>query len=122
MGAQNPKSRRSAQGVNEPWPSHSFHPCARFPVVQLMRTASAPAAQRSVSFTMPTLGTDDLSSNASHRSSAMSEKEQIDRFCAELDALIHRYRSEYDITYSSVIGCLHMTAHDLCVEASDASD
>lgn len=52
----------------------------------------------------------------------MSEIEQIDHFSNELDALVNRFRDEYDISYASVIGILHMKAHTLCGEAEDRAD
>jgi hypothetical protein len=44
---------------------------------------------------------------------------QIDQFTAELDQLIERYRGEFGLTYSSMIGVLHLTIHDLCTEAAE---
>jgi hypothetical protein len=47
----------------------------------------------------------------------MSESEQITALGADLDALIERYREEFDLTYAAVVGCLHIKAHLLCMEA-----
>ena len=44
--------------------------------------------------------------------------EQILQFNRELDKLIERVRSEYEMSYESVIGALHLRAHYLCEEAS----
>lgn len=52
----------------------------------------------------------------------MSESEQINHFADELDVLITRYRSEYEITYASIIGVLQMKSYLLCNEASERSD
>ena len=49
----------------------------------------------------------------------MSEHEQIMQFADELDKLIDRYRSEYDLAYASVIGTLFMKAQLLGQEASE---
>jgi hypothetical protein len=47
------------------------------------------------------------------------EMNQIDQFTAELDQLIDRYRGELGLTYVSMIGALHLTIHDLCIEAAE---
>lgn len=52
----------------------------------------------------------------------MSEKEQVDHFANELDNLVERFRTEYDISYSSVVGTLQMKIHLLCSEASERGD
>lgn len=52
----------------------------------------------------------------------MSEKEQIDHFANELDSLVNRFRTEYEMTYASIVGTLQMKAHLLCVEAEDRAD
>jgi len=52
----------------------------------------------------------------------MTEKEQTDHFADDLDKLVDRYRSEYEITYASIVGVLQMKSHLLCEEASDRSD
>ena len=49
----------------------------------------------------------------------MSEHEQIQHFADELDKLVDRFRSEYEIAYGSIIGALHIKAHDLIDEAND---
>lgn len=49
----------------------------------------------------------------------MTDREQTERFAKELDWLVQKYRSEYDITYAAVVGVLHMKAHLLCEEASE---
>lgn len=52
----------------------------------------------------------------------MTEKEQINHFADDLDNLVERYRSEYDISYASIVGSLSMKAFLLAQEASDLSD
>jgi len=52
----------------------------------------------------------------------MDEGQQIDHFADELDKLVERFRSEYDISYASVIGALHLKAHLLCSEATERAD
>jgi hypothetical protein len=49
----------------------------------------------------------------------VSEKEQIDHFAQELDKLVERFRSEYDLTYASVIGALTIKSHQLIDESND---
>ena len=52
----------------------------------------------------------------------MSEKEQIDHFANDVDNLVERYRSEYEMTYAAVVGVLQMKIHLLCAEASERED
>lgn len=52
----------------------------------------------------------------------MTEKEQTDHFANEIDRLVDRYRSEYEMSYASVVGVLQMKIHLLCDEASERSD
>ena len=52
----------------------------------------------------------------------MSEKEQIDHFANELDKLVQRFRSEYEISYAAAVGVLYMKIHLLCAEASEKGD
>jgi hypothetical protein len=52
----------------------------------------------------------------------MSDKEQIDHFANDLDALVKRYSEEYDIPYASVVGVLQMKAWLLCADADVRSD
>lgn len=49
----------------------------------------------------------------------MSDSEQTKAFADELDNLVERYRSEFDITFAQVVGVLHMKAFLLCEEASN---
>lgn len=49
----------------------------------------------------------------------MTPSEQIERLSDEIDALIGRYRDEYDLTYAAVIGVLFAKAHFLCEEAKN---
>jgi hypothetical protein len=52
----------------------------------------------------------------------MTEKEQIDHFANELDNLVNRFRTEYEMTYASIVGILQMKIHLLCGEAEDRED
>lgn len=52
----------------------------------------------------------------------MSESDQVQALSDELDALIDHYRAEFDLTYASVVGVLHMKQHLLCVESECLMD
>lgn len=52
----------------------------------------------------------------------MTEKEQTDHFADDVDRLVDRYRSEYEMTYASVIGVLQMKIWGMCAEANDRED
>jgi hypothetical protein len=43
----------------------------------------------------------------------MNQFQQIDCFACDIDALIHRYRSEFDLSVAAVIGVLEMTKLDI---------
>lgn len=47
----------------------------------------------------------------------MNGQEQTDAFASDLDALVERYRQEFDLTYAAVLGTLAMKSHLLMVEA-----
>ena len=47
----------------------------------------------------------------------MEMKQQIEHLGGELDRLVDRFRAEYDLPYSVVVGCLVMKANLLCMEA-----
>lgn len=49
----------------------------------------------------------------------MSEQEQTTHFSDELDALVNRFRSEYEMSYAAVVGVLQMKMFLLCQEAKD---
>lgn len=51
----------------------------------------------------------------------MSESEQIQHFANELEALVNRFRAEYNMTYASILGVLYLQAHMLCQESLDRS-
>lgn len=53
---------------------------------------------------------------------SMTEREQIDEFSNKLDELVNQYRSEFDLTYASVVGTLQMKAWLLCQEAEQRSE
>lgn len=44
----------------------------------------------------------------------MTQKEQIDHFATELDALVDRFAEEYDLPYASVVGVLQLKIVLLC--------
>jgi hypothetical protein len=50
----------------------------------------------------------------------VSEKSQIDHFASDLDALVNRYRAEYELTVASVVGVLEVQKHALIQETLDA--
>lgn len=52
----------------------------------------------------------------------MDHNEQTEAFAAELDALVDRFRSEFDLTYAVVVGVLHIKAHLMCAEAAKEDD
>ena len=52
----------------------------------------------------------------------MTEKEQIDHFAKDLNRLVDRYRSEYELSYASVVGVLHMKIFSMCDEARESGD
>lgn len=47
---------------------------------------------------------------------------QVEHFADELDRLVDRFRSEYDLSYAAVVGTLHMKANLLCNEAEERED
>jgi hypothetical protein len=49
----------------------------------------------------------------------MTDREQTEHFANELDRMIDRFRSEYQISYASVIGTLNIKAVSLTIEASE---
>ena len=49
----------------------------------------------------------------------MTTDEQIQAFEADVDALVDRYRSEFDLPYAVAIGVLTMKAQQLCAEATE---
>lgn len=49
----------------------------------------------------------------------MTNEEQIDAFARELESLISRYRSEFDLTYAATVGVLTLTLHDMMSEATE---
>jgi len=52
----------------------------------------------------------------------MTDKDQIDHFANDVDKLVERYRSEYDLTYAAVIGTLEIKIQQLCREAWDSTE
>lgn len=49
----------------------------------------------------------------------MTDKEQTFAFGHELDNLVDRFRSEFEMTYASIVGTLVMKTVLLCDEASN---
>lgn len=52
----------------------------------------------------------------------MTDKEQIQHLSDDVDKLIERYRSEYDLPYAAVVGVLQMKAWLLCQEAQEEGE
>ena len=52
----------------------------------------------------------------------MTEKEQIAHLRADIERVIERYRSEYEITYASFVGVLHVAAFELLHRAHNEDD
>ena len=52
----------------------------------------------------------------------MSEKEQTYAFGHELDSLVDRFRSEFEMTYASIIGTLIMKANLLTSESTEEEE
>lgn len=52
----------------------------------------------------------------------MSQQDQINHLSDDLDALINRYKQEYELTYAAAIGVLTMKIHTLISEAIDISE
>ena len=52
----------------------------------------------------------------------MKQEDQQDAFYIELENLIDRYRSEFNMTYASFIGVLHMAVWELSNECLNVED
>lgn len=52
----------------------------------------------------------------------MNTQEQINHFGDEIDNLVDRFRSEYDLPYAAVVGVLQMKSHLLMQEAAGRED
>ena len=50
----------------------------------------------------------------------MSLQEQTDAFGADLEALIKRYRGEFDMNLPAIVGTLYMHANYVALEAAGA--
>jgi hypothetical protein len=48
--------------------------------------------------------------------------EQVQQFADELDKMVNRFRSEYDISYAAVVGALMFRIHTLMVEAQEKAN
>jgi len=42
-----------------------------------------------------------------------------EHFTVAVDAVIDRFRTDEEMTYAEVIGCLEMIKHDMCCEAEE---
>jgi len=51
----------------------------------------------------------------------MDQRDQARHFANDLESLIMRYRCEYDLTYTNMVGVLHIQTFMLCREAERAS-
>lgn len=49
----------------------------------------------------------------------MNDREQIDAFAADLEALVIRYRREFDLTLAGAVGALEIQKIALITEALD---
>lgn len=47
----------------------------------------------------------------------MTKESQVEHLSDELDRLIERFRLEYDLAYSDVLGVLQFKVYTLCKEA-----
>jgi len=52
----------------------------------------------------------------------MTQPDQAQHFANDLEALITRYRHEYELTYSTLIGVLHLQTFMLCREAEKRAE
>jgi len=52
----------------------------------------------------------------------MNDREQIDAFANDLDALVSRYCSEFELTTAAAIGVLEIKKHALISEALEEED
>jgi len=48
----------------------------------------------------------------------MSEEEQLKCLANDVDALINRYREEFNISYATVVAVLTFKTHMMCQEAA----
>lgn len=52
----------------------------------------------------------------------MTDNEQIDHFAKDVNALVDRYRKEFDLCYASAVGVLQMKIYSMCDEAKENSE
>jgi hypothetical protein len=52
----------------------------------------------------------------------MKDSEQTEAFATDLDRLVDRYRSEFELTYAQVIGALYLKAGFLVIEAAEGEE
>jgi hypothetical protein len=52
----------------------------------------------------------------------MDRRLQVTQFANEIDRLVDRFRSEYDLTYAEAVGVLTMKTHLLCAESAERGD
>ena len=51
---------------------------------------------------------------------AVNHEHQTIAFAADLDALVERYRDEFDLTYAAAVGVLQIKTFLLCQEAAES--
>lgn len=52
----------------------------------------------------------------------MNDREQIDAFAKDLDALVSRYCAEFELTTAACIGALEIKKHELIAHAISDDD
>jgi len=55
-------------------------------------------------------------------SRCMTEREQVMAFAADLEALVYRYRDEFDITVASLVGVLECAKYEVLLSAGEGDD
>jgi hypothetical protein len=53
---------------------------------------------------------------------SLDRDEQTRRFAQELEKLIDYYKQEYEMTYATIVGTLHIACHALTEEARNLED
>jgi hypothetical protein len=52
----------------------------------------------------------------------MTEREQVMAFAGDLEALVYRYRDEFDITVASLVGVLECAKYEVLLSAGGDED
>jgi len=55
-------------------------------------------------------------------SKVMTDREQVMAFAADLEALVYRYRDEFDITVASLVGVLECAKYEVLLSAGEGDD